>query len=452
MHEASQVRLQLLELLTTLLPRQPRSRVLDAATKWSSENSLIEALKGAALDLGVELLPIEVRPEELELSEVRLPIVHLGERPEIVLEWSKKRTLLKNSTGKVSRVPREEWNGRARTFLLRATGRELSPLAGSQGVRRVFRYFLLERGLLSTVLLFAVGYEALALAVPLAAQVLINNISFGMLVQPIIVLSLVLLVALAGASALRLLQVWAVENIVRRFVHRVALDLGTRKSSLTNSVRYPEHRFFEITTVDKAFFVVALDVTGMSLQVLAATILLGVYHPILLGFALALVISAWLVVRLPFRSALRRNLRESKAKYQIAAWLADGPSESDAVDRSLTGRMKVDQWIEARSAMFRISFAQLAAIFALEMVFGAALLIIGGRLVISGQLSLGQLVGAELVTTSALVSLSKLGKQMATVYDLVTSFEKLGHLVDHSSETAHSPPETALEPTEGSAT
>jgi ABC-type bacteriocin/lantibiotic exporter with double-glycine peptidase domain len=58
------------------------------------------------------------------------------------------------------------------------------------------------------------------------------------------------------------------------------------------------------------------------------------------------------------------------------------------------------------------------------------LLFVGGALVIGGQLTLGQLVAAELVAGTALLSIGKLGKQLPKIYDLVASFEKLGTIVD----------------------
>ena len=57
-----------------------------------------------------------------------------------------------------------------------------------------------------------------------------------------------------------------------------------------------------------------------------------------------------------------------------------------------------------------------------------------------GQLTLGQLVAAELVTTTALVSLGKWGKQLPKIYDLITSFEKLGKLVDLPLDSESNPP------------
>jgi ABC-type bacteriocin/lantibiotic exporter with double-glycine peptidase domain len=62
--------------------------------------------------------------------------------------------------------------------------------------------------------------------------------------------------------------------------------------------------------------------------------------------------------------------------------------------------------------------------FGLQVFFSALLLGLGGWLVIQKQLSLGQLVAAELVVTSVLSGASKLGKYLETYYDLLASFSK----------------------------
>jgi hypothetical protein len=136
-------------------------------------------------------------------------------------------------------------------------------------------------------------------------------------------------------------------------------------------------------------------------------------------------LSAYLAVRVPFASALRHSLRESAAKYSLAEWLAERPYDDDLAQQRLTAA-----WLEARGAAFRVALLQQAVLYGVQVVFGAGLLLVGGQLVIQGQLTLGQLVAAELVTATALLSLGKLGKQLPKVYDLLTSFEKVGLLVD----------------------
>jgi putative ABC transport system ATP-binding protein len=58
------------------------------------------------------------------------------------------------------------------------------------------------------------------------------------------------------------------------------------------------------------------------------------------------------------------------------------------------------------------------------------LLAIGGYLVIDGHLTLGQLVAAELIVSSALLALIKFGKHLEGFYDLMAGTDKIGHLLD----------------------
>jgi ABC-type bacteriocin/lantibiotic exporter with double-glycine peptidase domain len=64
------------------------------------------------------------------------------------------------------------------------------------------------------------------------------------------------------------------------------------------------------------------------------------------------------------------------------------------------------------------------------------LLAIGGWLVISGQLSLGQLVAAELIVAIVVDSFAKMAKHIESYYDLLTSVDKIGHLLDLPVERA----------------
>jgi ABC-type bacteriocin/lantibiotic exporter with double-glycine peptidase domain len=66
----------------------------------------------------------------------------------------------------------------------------------------------------------------------------------------------------------------------------------------------------------------------------------------------------------------------------------------------------------------------------LQAVAATVLLGLGGWLVIDRQLSLGQLVAAELIVTIIVGSFAKLGKHMESFYDLNASLDKLGQLFD----------------------
>jgi putative ABC transport system ATP-binding protein len=65
---------------------------------------------------------------------------------------------------------------------------------------------------------------------------------------------------------------------------------------------------------------------------------------------------------------------------------------------------------------------------ALQAIALSSLLGIGGYLVISGELTLGQLVAAELVVSVAVGSFAKFSKSLETFYDLQAALDKLDHL------------------------
>jgi putative ABC transport system ATP-binding protein len=66
----------------------------------------------------------------------------------------------------------------------------------------------------------------------------------------------------------------------------------------------------------------------------------------------------------------------------------------------------------------------------MQVIAATVLLALGGYLVIAGEMTLGQLVAAELIVTVILGSFAKLGKDLESYYDLMASVDKLGKLFD----------------------
>ena len=75
---------------------------------------------------------------------------------------------------------------------------------------------------------FAVGVSVLSLATPLAVEALVTTVALNLLVQQLVVLSLILLIGLSSAAAMRALQFYVLEVIQRQLFARVASDLAYR--------------------------------------------------------------------------------------------------------------------------------------------------------------------------------------------------------------------------------
>jgi putative ABC transport system ATP-binding protein len=311
-------------------------------------------------------------------------------------------------------------------------GLTLKSIGGAHGLARVSRYFLLERSLLAKVGVFALLFELLGLGVPLTVQLLVGTLRAGVWGPPLVLLTAALGLGLLLAGVLRVLQMWAVEIFARRFVERVVGDLAERLHPMSPDERYHKAlKFFETSTVDKASLTLLVDVLGLVLQAGSAVVLLALYNAYLLGFSVAVLAATSLVLLVPLPVALRVNLAESGAKYEMAeALLFSGEDKTEALSA-------LGHWQRARSNSFRVVLFQQAALSMIQVVFTIGLLWIGSQLVLQGELTLGQLVAAEMVTALALGSLGKFGKQLPTLYDLVTSFEKLGMIVDGAPSGAH---------------
>jgi putative ABC transport system ATP-binding protein len=82
-------------------------------------------------------------------------------------------------------------------------------------------------------IIYGVGVSVLTLAVPISVQALVNTVTFGFLIQPLIVLSVVLLALLLFSSVLNALQTYMIELFQRHFYVRTTSDIAIK---LMNSV------------------------------------------------------------------------------------------------------------------------------------------------------------------------------------------------------------------------
>jgi putative ABC transport system ATP-binding protein len=305
----------------------------------------------------------------------------------------------------------------------------------------------LEKRDLLVIAAYGVVTSLVALATPLAVQALVGTIAFGNLLQPLVVLSTVLVFALLIAGALRTLQLVVVEVLLKRLFVRLVADLGWRLPRVAAAVRDEVdgsklvNRFFDVITVQKATSTLLLDGIALALELCVALIVLGFYSDALLAFSLLLFVAVVVVVFVLGRNGVPTSIAESVAKHDVAGWLEDLVRHPTAF-RTATSRafglsrveVFVREYLAARGHHFAVLLRQSVAGFVLQAVAAASLLGVGGALVLTGELTLGQLVAAELIVGSVVAALSKLGKQLESAYDLLASIDKIGHLVDLSVE------------------
>ncbi len=330
-------------------------------------------------------------------------------------------------------------------------------LVGVEGattpIRRLVAFARLERSDLGVVVVHAVAIGAATLAVPVAVQALVNTVATSAMLQPLVVLGLLLLIALGFVGVLRVSQAVVVERIQQRLFARVAVDFARRLPRLAPLARDrhsgPElvNRFFDVITLQKSAAALLLDGTALILQVAVGLLLLAFYHPWLLVFDLALILGIVTVVVVAGRGAMASSIAESAHKYTMAAWLEDiagAPLRfADARSRDFAdarAEILLREWLVARNKHFSRLLRHFVGGIGLQVVSSVGLLAIGGWLVIERQLTLGQLVAAELVVAIIGAGLGKLGKHLESFYDATTAATKLGRILDLPLEAAGGEP------------
>lgn len=428
-------------------------RALTSADQPRSPRAVADALQRAGGDPIGALETLRVPVDVFEQAPVSLER-RIGPGLPVLVETDAGWFVLNESRGGQARsavddattewIPWTDLHARGRRWVLLTPAPLLAPRKDPvPPLRRLRRFVSLEADDLVTILLYACGIGLLSLATPVAVQALVNTVSFGTALQPLVVLSLLLAAGLTFAAGLQLLQAWVVEMLRRRTFVRLVSHVADRLPRVyvpaLHGGRGPEmvNRYFDIFTFEKAMVTLLGEGVGVVVSAFVGLAILAIYHPYLLVFDLFIGVAVVAIVLLLGRGGPKTAIRESKAKFALAAWLQEVARHPIAFKASGAGdlaRSRADvlarEFLSARAAHFRVVFRQIAGALTLQVTATAGLLGIGGWLVIGRQLTLGQLVAAELIVAGTVAALAKSGKLLEAWYDALAAIDKLGTLVD----------------------
>mgnify|MGYP001220197237 CR=1 FL=1 len=312
---------------------------------------------------------------------------------------------------------------------------------------RLKRFMAPESPDMWIVVIYSVAIGLVTLVLPVATQALVNTIAFGTLVQPLVALTILVFIALSFNTVMNAYRLWVVEVMQRRIFVRISGDATLRlvhvKPEAFDRYHGPElvNRFLDVVTVQKAAATLLVDGLSVVFQTLVGMILLGIYHPWLLVFDVLLILMVAVVLFPMSGGAIKTAIKESKAKYAVVAWMEEIARHQLAFKTrsgSVLGMQQtnnlVTTYLGYRAKHFRILLRQILGMYMIQALAFSVLLGVGGWLVISRQLTLGQLVTAEIVVALVLNSFTKLGKHLEVFYDLMAAIDKLGYLDDLPAE------------------
>lgn len=309
---------------------------------------------------------------------------------------------------------------------------------------------VLDHSSMYSILIISTLISVLSLVVPIAAQTLINLVAFGKLLQPVISLSIVVFVLMAGMGVLSIWQTVIIEVIQQKLMVRISLNLAKHFTHLSPTIfsthNGPElvNRYFEIVVINKALASLLLYGITLSLQMIFGLILLLFYHPVFLLFDGFILISLLLIIFVPYRTALDSAQEECAQKHVIGSWL-----EEILINRYLFKyndypRYVIEQtdkrlvvFLKARNQHFKQLIKHQIGLYALATLATSLLLGLGGYLIINNQLSLGQLVASEIVLGTLIYGFKRLGALLENYYDLIAAAGKIDFALNLPLENNH---------------
>ncbi|MGY6551449.1 MAG: ABC transporter transmembrane domain-containing protein [Erythrobacter sp.] len=296
-------------------------------------------------------------------------------------------------------------------------------------------------------IIYGVGISLLSLATPISVQMLINTIANTAMPAPLVMLSLTLFVLLLLSSLLYALRIHLIELFARRFYARLVSEISliaiyAQNPFFTDNTRSALfNRYFDVMVIMSRMPILILDGYSVLLGIFVGFVLVSLYHPLFLIFTLVMVGLIALVWVIWGPRAVRAAIDVSHAKHATAAWLeqvgeSNGFFKSQRrVDYAIETTDKFTHgYIDARKRYFRLHFSQTLAFLFMYAAASAVLLGLGGFLVINFELTLGQLVAAELVLSAAFFGVAMLGSYLTYFYDLCAAVEEVSLFFDVEQE------------------
>ncbi len=316
----------------------------------------------------------------------------------------------------------------------------------------IFQFIQIEKKDIWAIAIYSVAIGLLSLTIPIGVQSLVTILNFGTLFQPVLVLTLLVIIALSFVGIMNVLQSYIAELIQQRLFVRLA-------AKVTNLIPRAKHSemqkyygseipnyFLDIAIIQKSATVLITDGLGIFLQTLIGLLVLVIYHPIFIIFdILVIVVVIGIIFYLIGKVGVETSIKESKSKHKLASWLEEMNlhktvfrSEKAHIFANLRTENLAREYVQSRRKHFKALMRQMIGFVTLQ-AFGSGLLLgIGGWLVIGGKITLGQLVASEIIVAKILDNLSKFSKYLESYYDLCASVDKINHLLDFSEQISGS--------------
>lgn len=314
-------------------------------------------------------------------------------------------------------------------------------------LQRLYNLLKLDRKDISQIIFYAIFSGLISLSLPLGIQAIINLIQSGRVSFSWIVLIIVVVIGVALVGILSLMQLRITENLQQKIFVRSSFEFSYRIPKIKFEEFYNQYppelanRFFDTLTIQKGTSKLLIDFSTAILQIVFGIILLSLYHPFFIVFGFMLLILLYIIFKFSYNSGLSTSLKESKYKYKVASWLQEiarnnfSFKRQEHFDFALNkNNSLVEEYLNYREKHFKVIKKQFSQLIGFKIIITASLLLIGGYLVLNQKMNIGQFVAAEIIILLVINSVEKIILGLESFYDVLTSVEKIGQIVDLSIE------------------
>ena len=310
-------------------------------------------------------------------------------------------------------------------------------------LQRFYNLLALDRKDVYQIFFYAIFAGLISLSLPLGIQAITNLIQSGRVSASWIVLIVLVVFGVALTGVLSLMQLRITENLQQKIFVRSSFEFAARLPKIKMEELYnsypPElaNRFFDTMTIQKGTAKLLTDFSAALLQIIFGVILLSLYHPYFIIFGILLFFLLYFIFRFSFISGLETSMKESKFKYKVAGWLQELARNNYSFKNDLHYNFGLQKnnniaadYLNYREKHFNVIQRQFTQLIIFKILITGGLLSIGGFLVLSEQMNIGQFVAAEIIILLVIASVEKIIIGLETLYDVLTSIEKIGQVTD----------------------
>jgi ABC-type bacteriocin/lantibiotic exporter with double-glycine peptidase domain len=314
-------------------------------------------------------------------------------------------------------------------------------------LKRLFNLLELDKKDVYQIFFYAIFSGIISLSLPLGIQAIVNFIQSGRVSASWIVLVILVVVGVALVGILSLMQLRITENLQQKIFVRSSFEFASRLPKIEFKELYdhypPElaNRFFDTLTIQKGTSKLLVDFSAAILQIVFGIILLSLYHTSFIVFGLFLLLLLYIIFKFSYNKGIQTSLKTSKNKYKAAGWLQEIARNNFSFrnelnyDYALEKNNKIiKDYLYCRENHFNVIKKQFSHLIIFKVIITASLLIIGGYLVLSQEMNIGQFVAAEIIILLVISSVEKIILGLETFYDVLTAVEKIGQVTDMELE------------------